>query len=110
VREKWSSIADIDVRPGTSVCEISEKEAQLRWLLLHPALRSGGLGRKLVEEALQFSREAGYSTVFLWTVSTLPAAAGLYRSMGFEERERLTHMMWGREVNDVKYERGTKKR
>ena len=32
-------------------------------------------GRKLVEEALDFCRDAGYSSVFLWTVNTLPIAA-----------------------------------
>lgn len=87
-----------------AIVKFSDKEAQLRWLLLCPEVRGRGYGKMLVQEALQFSLEAGYSSVFLWTVSTLPSAAGLYRSMGFEERERLTHMMWGREVTEVKYE------
>lgn len=87
-----------------AIVKFSETEAQLRWLLLHPDLRSQGLGRKLVEEALAFSRDAGYSSAFLWTVSTLPAAAGLYRSVGFRETEKVTHELWGRRVTEVKYE------
>jgi N-acetylglutamate synthase-like GNAT family acetyltransferase len=87
-----------------AIVKFSETEAQLRWLLLHPALRSQGLGRKLVEEALAFSRDAGYSSVFLWTVSTLPAAAGLYRSVGFRETEKVTHELWGSQVTEVRYE------
>ena len=87
-----------------AIVKFSENAAQLRWLLLHPALRSLGLGRRLVEEALHFCREAGYSTVFLWTVSTLPAAAGLYRSVGFRETENVTHELWGSLVTEVKYE------
>ena len=87
-----------------AIVKFSESEAQLRWLLLHPDLRSQGLGRKLVEEALAFSRDAGYSSAFLWTVSTLPAAAGLYRSVGFRETEKVTHELWGRRVTEVKYE------
>jgi GNAT superfamily N-acetyltransferase len=66
-----------------AIVKFSEKEAQLRWLLLHPELRGRGLGRKLVDEAIAFCRDARYSTVFLWTVSTLPIAAKLYRSVGF---------------------------
>jgi len=87
-----------------AIVKFSEKEAQLRWLLLRPDMRGRGLGRKLVEEALAFSRDAGYSSVFLWTVSTLPAAARLYRSAGFEVTEVLTHELWGRLVTEVKYE------
>ena len=87
-----------------AIVKFSEKEAQLRWLLLHPDVRGLGLGRKLVEEALAFSRDAGYSSVFLWTVNTLPAAAGLYRSVGFHEIEELTHELWGCQVTEVKYE------
>jgi N-acetylglutamate synthase-like GNAT family acetyltransferase len=87
-----------------AIVKFSETEAQLRWLLLRPALRSQGLGRKLVEETLQFCRDAGYTSVFLWTVSALPAAAGLYRSVGFRETENVTHEMWGSQVTEVRYE------
>ena len=76
----------------------------MRWLLLHPDLRGRGLGRRLVEEAVAFSREAGYSSIFLWTVDSLPAAAGLYKSAGFREKEKVTHELWGSLVTEVKYE------
>jgi cytosine/creatinine deaminase len=87
-----------------AIIELTENIAQLRWLLLHPEARGQGLGRRLVEEALHFCREAGYSSLFLWTVSTLPAAAELYRSVGFRETENVTHEIWGGEVTEAKYE------
>lgn len=87
-----------------AIVKASESAAQLRWLLLRPEVRGRHYGRRMVEEALQFCREAGYSSVFLWTVSTLPAAAGLYRSAGFRETEKVTHELWGREVTEVRYE------
>ena len=87
-----------------AIVKFSEIEAQLRWLLLVPEIRSQGIGRKLVEEALDFCRDAGYSSVFLWTVNTLPIAAKLYQSMGFRKAEELTHEMWGSTVTEVKYE------
>jgi hypothetical protein len=43
-------------------------------------------------------------------VSTLPAAAGLYRSVGFRETEDMTHEIWGREVTQVRYEMELEKR
>ena len=89
---------------SVAIVKFSERAAQLRWLLLDPEVRGHGIGRKLVEEALDFCRDAGYSSVFLWTVNTLPIAAKLYRSVGFEQTEELTHELWGSMVTEVKYE------
>jgi len=92
------------IRGSAAIVRFSEKEAQLRWLLLHPDLRGMGLGRWLVDEALAFSRKCGYQSAFLWTVEGLPEAAALYRSAGFVETERVTHEMWGRQVTEVRYD------
>jgi len=89
---------------SVAIVEFSQEEAQLRWLLLHPDLRGRGLGCRLVEEAVAFAREAGYSSIFLWTVDSLPAAARLYKSAGFREKEKVTHELWGSLVTEVKYE------
>jgi len=89
---------------SAAIVSFSETEAQLRWLLLHPCVRGLGLGRRLVEDALDFCRGAGYLSVFLWTVDTLPIAARLYRSVGFKQTQTLTHELWGATVTEVKYE------
>jgi N-acetylglutamate synthase-like GNAT family acetyltransferase len=88
---------------SVAIVEFSDTEAQLRWLLLDPDIRGQGLGRWLVEEALGFCRDSGYSSVFLWTVNTLPIAAQLYQSMGFKQTKELTHTLWGSVVTEVKY-------
>ena len=89
---------------SVAIVKFSERAGQLRWLLLDPEVRGQGIGRRLVEEALDFCRDAGYSSVFLWTVNTLPVAAKLYQSVGFRKTEELTHELWGRTVTEVKYE------
>ena len=89
---------------SAAIVKFSEKEAQLRWLLLHPEVRGRGLGRRLVEDALDFCRDVGYSSVFLWTVNTLPIAAQLYQSVGFKQTDELTHELWGSTVTVVRYE------
>ena len=81
----------------------SQKEAQLRWLLLEPEIRGRGIGRWLVEEALDFSRTSGYESIVLWTAESLPIAEKLYRSVGFEPILRVRHERWGSIVNEVKY-------
>ena len=104
-RERIWIVEDGERTVGSlAIVKFSEREAQLRWLLLIPEMRGQGIGRKLVEEALDFCRDAGYSSVFLWTVNTLPIAARLYQSVGFRKTEELTHELWGRTVTEVKYE------
>ena len=105
LRERiWIVERACQIAGSVAIVEFSQEEAQLRWLLLHPDLRGRGLGRRLVEEAVAFAREAGYSSIFLWTVDSLPAAASLYKSAGFLEKEKVTHELWGSLVTEVKYE------
>jgi len=89
---------------SVAIVKASETEAQLRWLLLAPEVRGLGLGRRLAEEALDFSRSVGYSSVFLWTVRGLGAATSLYESLGFEVTEVKTSEIWGSTVTEMRYE------
>ena len=83
---------------------VEKRAAETRWLLLHPDLRGQGLGRILVEEAVRFCRDCGYSWIFLWTVSALAAAAGLYRSAGFQLTTERTNELWGAVLTEQRYE------
>ncbi len=89
---------------SVAIVNFSESDAQLRWLLLDPGVRGLGIGRGLVEVALDFSRSAGYSSVFLWTVRGLEAATSLYESLGFEKTEEKTSEIWGSVVTEVRYD------
>jgi GNAT superfamily N-acetyltransferase len=78
--------------------------AQLRWFLVDPSVRGAGLGKRLLNEAVAFSRTAGYETIVLWTVAALTAAARLYKSVGFERVEAERAKRWGVDVIEERYE------
>jgi GNAT superfamily N-acetyltransferase len=79
--------------------------AQLRWFLVAPDARRSGLGRRLVHEALEFCRGAGYRSVFLWTVTGLDAAARLYLAAGFRKTEtKPPAMLWGVQLAEERYD------
>lgn len=82
----------------------AKESAQLRWFMLHPAYRGLGLGRELMTYAVDFCREKGYKRVFLWTFDELHAAIHLYRSFGFERTKKKTHLRWGRNLTEERYE------
>ncbi|MBW1720954.1 MAG: GNAT family N-acetyltransferase [Deltaproteobacteria bacterium] len=92
------------VMGSLAIVRCSDEEAQLRWFLVHPELRGKGIGRRLVEEALSFCRESGFSSVFLWTVNTLKPAASLYRSVGFKKTAESTARMWGKVITEERYD------
>jgi GNAT superfamily N-acetyltransferase len=82
---------------------VSAAEAQLRWFLVDPAARGQGLGRALLEVAVQFCTTCGYASVFLWTVSALTAAARLYHELGFRKVEERPGHLWGVDVVEERY-------
>jgi DNA-binding MarR family transcriptional regulator/predicted N-acetyltransferase YhbS len=71
--------------------------ARLRLLLLDPAARGAGLGRRLVGECIAFARAAGYREVVLWTHAVLVAARGIYAAAGFTIERTWTHDEFGAE-------------
>jgi GNAT superfamily N-acetyltransferase len=99
-------MAELDDRLVGSIGIVGrEDEAQLRWVLVHPEARGHGLGRRLLEEALAFCRQAGYRSVFLWTVHVLTPAATLYRSVGFEKTEvKPAKPMFGAMLAEERYD------
>ena len=99
-------LAEVADRVVGSIALIKHTEtmAQLRWFLVDPAYRGRGIGKRLVQEAVQFAREAGYGAVFLETLKGLTAAAALYHAAGFKLTAAEDRTLWGRAVTDQRYE------
>jgi GNAT superfamily N-acetyltransferase len=79
----------------------SEKEknaAQLRCLLVDPKARGLGLGRRLVDECIQFSKSAGYRQIILWTNDVLVSARRIYEAAAFSLVEESPHRSFGHDL------------
>jgi DNA-binding MarR family transcriptional regulator/GNAT superfamily N-acetyltransferase len=90
-------IADIDGAQVGSVFLVrhSDDVAKLRLLLVDPAGRGQGLGKRLVGECISFAQACGYRKITLWTQSILLAARKIYQDAGFELVATEPHRSFG---------------
>jgi DNA-binding MarR family transcriptional regulator/GNAT superfamily N-acetyltransferase len=93
-------IAEIDGAPVGSVFLVRHDDdiAKLRLLLVEPAGRGHGLGRRLVGECIAFARACGYRKITLWTQSILTAARKIYQDAGFVPVATEPHRSFGQSL------------
>lgn len=72
--------------------------AIIRWLAVKGKYRGRGIGRVLLEMALKFSREAGYTKVTLNTVEGLHRAMKTYLKAGFTKTGEKDQFVWNMEM------------
>lgn len=99
-------ILECDGNPSGCIAITHTKEdiAQLRYFFLEPELRGLGVGKDLLNTALEFCRQKKYFHVFLWTVSAQESARILYKNAGFKITESSKNNDWGTPVLEEKWD------
>ncbi len=87
-----------------AIIQNSEDDAQLRWFLIDPSARGTGLGNAFIMTAIDFCKEKGYKSIYLWTVKNLDAARHLYKKYGFEITEYASRFLWGVDLIEERWE------
>jgi DNA-binding MarR family transcriptional regulator/GNAT superfamily N-acetyltransferase len=93
-------IAEADGRRVGSVTLVAKSKtvAQFRMLFVEGEARGLGIGGKLIEECLAFSRQAGYRKIVLWTNDCLRSARRLYEAAGFQLAKSEQHHSFGHDL------------
>jgi GNAT superfamily N-acetyltransferase len=94
-------VAELNGEPvGWVMCVKDEAPgaARLRLLLVEPGARGHGIGRRLVDQCVDFARATGYRELVLWTNDVLVAARRIYQGAGFELVRQEPHHSFGRDL------------
>lgn len=86
-----------------SDAESPQGMAHLRWFIVAEDAQGLGFGRTLIGRVLQFTRDAGFLGVYLWTFEGLNTARKLYHDAGFRLVEQRSGEMWGTSVAEQRY-------
>lgn len=94
----WIAEKDGKVIGSVFVVRQDDTTAKLRLLYVDPCARGLGIGSRLVDECLRFSRQAGYARMVLWTNSILTDARRIYDKAGFQLVEEEAHHSFGKDL------------
>jgi peptidyl-dipeptidase Dcp len=77
--------------------------AQLRYLIILPEFRGKGLGNYLMNQFMQFLKQADYCGAYLWTTNEQIGAASLYSRYGFKLVEEKDSTTFGKSLKEHRY-------
>ena len=83
-RIEGEPVGCVGIRP------LDDGACELKRLFVRPAYRSGGTGRRLLEEAVAAARRIGYRTMRLDTIPGMERAQSIYARFGFREIDAYT--------------------
>ncbi|MDR3588517.1 MAG: helix-turn-helix domain-containing GNAT family N-acetyltransferase [Negativicutes bacterium] len=87
-----------------AIVDADTETAQLRWFLIEPEFRGAGLGRRLMDTAMDYCRQRAFRRVFLWTFQGLDAACHLYGRAGFAVTEQAENNTWAQRLIEERWD------
>ena len=90
----WVAEVEGEAKGAVAIVKVDSKLAKLRWFYVDPDVQGNGIGRTLMNKALEFCRGMNYEQVELWTVDELLRARRLYASFGFVHVEDVPNEEW----------------
>jgi GNAT superfamily N-acetyltransferase len=100
----WIAEKDGERVGAVFVAKAFDEVAKLRLLHVEREARGLGIGKRLVEECVRFTRQTGYQKMTLWTQSILHAARHIYKQAGFHLVGEEQHHSFGKDLTAETWE------
>ena len=81
-----------------------DEGARLRWFIVGPEFQGGGIGKELIQRAVEFCKHKRFPRVYLWTFEGLNSARKLYEAVDFQLSEENEENQWGQTIKEQKFE------
>jgi DNA-binding MarR family transcriptional regulator/GNAT superfamily N-acetyltransferase len=94
----WVADRDDEVVGSVFLVHETKDVAKLRLLYVEPSARGLGIGRRLVDECVEFAKNKGYKTLTLWTNDVLVSARRIYHAAGFKLVGEERHHSFGKDL------------
>ena len=94
----WIALNGDEIIGSIAIINTADHIAQLRWFLVDANYQGKGIGKKLMDTAIQFCMEQGYTNIFLWTLHTLDSARHIYEDYSFMTTETKSNTEWTGEL------------
>jgi DNA-binding MarR family transcriptional regulator/GNAT superfamily N-acetyltransferase len=107
VREMcWIAEQDDLIVGSAMVAGVSATAARINMLYIEPDMRRLGIGTQLFDECVRFAERAGYTSLMLYTVTTLDESRRLCERAGFICADVAPETRFGHELTVERWERG----
>ena len=101
--------ASLDGRIAATIAidgeDLGNNLGHLRWFIVSETAQGHGLGKSLLQNALEFCDRQAFAETHLWTFKGLDAARKLYENAGFGLAEECEGDQWGTVVTEQKFVR-----
>lgn len=87
-----------------AILQRSDEEAQLRWFLTLPMFRGTGIGKKLLNNALEYCQERKYKNLYLLTTDVQKKAITMYEKAGFTKTKSVESLQWGQVLVEERFD------
>jgi ribosomal protein S18 acetylase RimI-like enzyme len=100
-----SIIVDLN-DPASNNVDGGDRGAHIRWFILDDTVRGAGMGRQMMQRAVDHIDRFAAGRAWLTTFSGLDAARRLYEDFGFRLARESQDDTWGDPVHEQLYPRG----
>ncbi|TGK09613.1 GNAT family N-acetyltransferase [Leptospira selangorensis] len=101
----WVAESNGNIAGAISIIHSGKKLSQIRWFYTEPKFRNLGIGKNLLNLAVDYAKSKNVS-IFLWTLSNLDAARNLYKRFGFVLSESKPNQIWRKGLTEERWELG----